>query len=61
MTDFNTVVVEDLERLLSMIKTHIAEANKWMEHHKIPALYRRHSAIENAIHEIVDGDLRRSA
>jgi hypothetical protein len=52
VTDFNDLVVEELERLLSMIKAHVAEANKWGNPDKIPALYWRHSAIENAIHAI---------
>jgi len=46
------LVVEELERLLSMIKAHVAEANKWGNQDKVPALYWRHSAIENAIHAI---------
>jgi len=53
MTDFNDLVVDELERLLSMLKAHVAEANKWGHQDKIPALYCSHSAIENAIHSIL--------
>jgi hypothetical protein len=58
VTDFNDLIVDELERLLSMLKAHVAEANKWGNQDKIPALYWRHSAIENAIHAIRVRDQR---
>tara|TARA_B110000211_G_C13645211_1_gene363458 strand:+ start:228 stop:413 length:186 start_codon:yes stop_codon:yes gene_type:complete len=58
MTDFNEMILDELERLLSMTKSHLAQANEWGEADRIAALYRRHSAIENAINDIILKDLQ---
>ena len=52
MTDFDALVLDELERLLHMVKAHLAQANEWGEHDRIAPLYRRHSAIERAINAI---------